>query len=280
MKKINIIFTIIFLAAAGLYFTYMQYTKINYDTHGPEISFEEKKIAVSVKSSEDELLKDVKAIDKKDGDVSESVMIEGYSGLVNEDTRVVTYAAFDSDNNVIRKSRKLIYEDYEYPKFALTAPLIFYETGEINTITSLSAQSILDGNLTNKIKKAAEKEEQNLVFRVEGRYPVRFSVTDSAGGKSEIVLYVDVIRNDGNIYNKTDIQLSSYLMYVKAGTDVDVKGNIDKVMVAKEENDSLKEKITIDTNLDTNTPGVYEVYYRLKEEEGIFAVTKLIVIVE
>ena len=50
-------------------------------------------------------------------------MVEELSNFIEKGRRQATVAAFDSDNNVTKTVREVIYEDYVSPRFALAEPL-------------------------------------------------------------------------------------------------------------------------------------------------------------
>lgn len=79
---------------------------LNLDKTAPEISFVEDdgRLIYSESMNEEELLEGVSAFDDKDGDVTESLVVEKVSETAYGKV-IVTYAALDSSNNVAKKSR-------------------------------------------------------------------------------------------------------------------------------------------------------------------------------
>ena len=75
------------------------------DRKGPEIFFnEENQIVYSDGIDEELLLDGVTAVDEKDGDVSDSLLVEKVAGTNGKEV-IVTYVARDSSNNVGKASR-------------------------------------------------------------------------------------------------------------------------------------------------------------------------------
>ena len=75
------------------------------DRKGPEIFFdEEKQIEYAEGMDEALLLKGVTAVDEKDGDVSDSLLVEKVAGTNGKEV-IVTYVARDGANNVGKASR-------------------------------------------------------------------------------------------------------------------------------------------------------------------------------
>ncbi len=95
----------ILLAAgvAGIYLTA--------DTEGPEIVIPENDSLVYVNGADtDTLLQDVKAVDDREGDVSDSLMIESILPDVGKKQAAIIYAAKDSKNNVSKAVRMVGYQ--------------------------------------------------------------------------------------------------------------------------------------------------------------------------
>ena len=75
------------------------------DRKGPEIFFdEEKQIEYAEGMDEELLLEGVTAVDEKDGDVSDSLLVEKVAGTNGKEV-IVTYVARDGANNVGKASR-------------------------------------------------------------------------------------------------------------------------------------------------------------------------------
>ena len=81
------------------------------DRKGPEIIFdEEKQIVYSEEMDVELLLEGVTAVDEKDGDVSESLLVEKVAGTNGREV-IVTYVARDGANNVGKASRAFAVAD-------------------------------------------------------------------------------------------------------------------------------------------------------------------------
>lgn len=123
MKKLRIGSIILFIISTAVFVGFGIYEQSKNDKVPPVISFDEERLVVSVKTDEEELLRDVKAADRKSGDVSNALVIEKISGFTEEGERIITYAAIDENGNVGRKERILRYKDYEKPQFNLDGPV-------------------------------------------------------------------------------------------------------------------------------------------------------------
>lgn len=222
----------------------------SFDKSGPEITFEQNMVQVSVEVTEEELLADVKAVDKKDGDVTDTVIIESISKMLEDNVRVVTYAAFDKDNNVGKAERKIQYTDYTVPRFSLEEPLgassLTANTADI--LAPLKAIDCVDGDISDQIVVTSMEigglsaENASLVCEVQ--------VTNSSGDIAALKLPISV--NISGSVGSRALELKEYLIYTKVGKNVDLRSYI------KEDTGD----ITVKSDLDTKTPGVYTATYK------------------
>lgn len=75
------------------------------DRMSPVIRFEEGELIYSEGMEESALLEGVSAVDDRDGDITDAVIVEKVSTTANGNV-IVTYAVTDSSNNVAKKSRE------------------------------------------------------------------------------------------------------------------------------------------------------------------------------
>ena len=288
---------LIFIAAVA-YFSFFQWKiKSKEDSSGPEISMESDTITISVGAGEDELMQGVSARDRKDGDVSASLVVESLSSFTDTNTRTVTYAAFDSDNHISRSSRKVIYSDYRPPVFHLELPLQF-PVNSTNILSSLSVSDVIDGDITSSVKFLPQGE-----FSVEtpGIYQVEFRAINSAGDVAVMNAPLEIF--DPAVSRGPVITLSDYLIYlekneefdpeeyllsIKMGTHtydiVEGQGNYD--MEIRPEGEKIvvgSDYIDIDDKVNTDAAGNYTVTYsrtvETENEDTITGSVQMIVIV-
>ena len=108
---------VVFVIAAAS-FGYFKYEQINSkDNQAPAIAMDTDSIQVSCQAEDGELLKGIKAMDSKDGDVTGSLIVESVSNFMENHTRNMTVVAFDSDNHATKAARKITYTDYVSPTF-------------------------------------------------------------------------------------------------------------------------------------------------------------------
>lgn len=292
MRKIRILSVIVFILSAGT-FAFFKFTdKKTTDTDGPIIQMETDSIEVLSGAGNEELLAGVTATDRKDGDVTASLVIERMTNFTERGKRTVTIAAFDSDNNVAKATREIIYSDYTAPSFELAEPLFFPENPS-SLGEELTASDVLDGDITEKIRMSAVDVLQ---LDTVGDYQVIFTVSNSAGDTTQLPVTV-TIYDSSEQSMLPSITLSDYLIHVKTGESVDAWSYIDEVnyrgtvykpavsssgenILAEEtnsaEDDSLyganEERkyltnIDITNPVDVNTPGTYEIIYRVTSDE-------------
>lgn len=131
----------------------------------------------SVKATTEDFLKGVSATDMEDGDITSSIIIESFSQFVGDTTRIVTYVACDSDNNVTKLQREITYTDYTPPVIAPANDLKIQSKKIAEVLSCFKATDVIDGDITNKIKI----DELDLNSSAKGIYPVTLSVSNSCG---------------------------------------------------------------------------------------------------
>lgn len=272
IKKINGI-AILFILCI-LYFAFLIITGM---TSGngevPVLTVPTQKIEISVKDKESVLLQGVKCKDEEDGDISNKVFIESISSFDDHNERTITYAVFDSDDNLSRVTRKLKYTDYEEPVINVKIPFVYYyHVSNDEFLNYLTANSSIDGNISSLItldKVSYNNNVRNLVF----------SVTDSCGIKSSLELKTTELSDNPNI----DITLKAYSKKVKIGTDIATiapRANIKSVELMGISDDSLIYDVEITNDYNPNKAGTYEFIYRIAKANGDYGLTKMIVVVE
>ena len=131
--------TVIAFIIVAVVFGYKRYNiVINRDYSEPVfvIENEDEILKVSVNATEEELKKGVTAYDKKDGDLTANIQIESISKFIKGHQCNITYACADKDNHVVKKTRRIEFDDYESPKFTLNRQLCLY-VGENVDITDI-----------------------------------------------------------------------------------------------------------------------------------------------
>lgn len=248
------------------------------DNKGPEISFETDILEVSVSASDEELMSGVTAVDDRDGDVTRSLMVAGLS-LINsaENTRTITYAAFDSSNNVTTRTRTIKYTDYRKPEFSLTKDLVVYEGANVSVLDYIKAYDVLDGDISQNIKLVSGSS----TYSTAGYYSVVVGVSNSCGDYSEIELSVNVKENNAAVLSQTpEILLTDYLIYLKTGDSFEPASCIQGVKSKVDGEIIDNSMVGISSSVDTASPGRYVVTYYVSNTKGFMGESNLTVIVE
>ena len=115
-----------------------------------EIHFAQEEINVKTGTDDQELLEGVTATDPEDGDVTESIMVEGVSHFVQKDVVNVTYVAYDSQNHVARAMRRVHYTDYVSPRFSMSGPMVFLSKNVPDLMNYVGVTDLVDGNISIK----------------------------------------------------------------------------------------------------------------------------------
>lgn len=270
MKLMRILVAIAFIITAiATSFVFIS-EKIKTDKTIPVINLEQEQLEVSLKATDEDLLVGVTASDEKDGDLTDSVIIESVSRFVEKGVCKVTYAVCDSDNNVTKAVRKIRYKGYESPKFKVTGNLCFslYERIDIREI--IKASDSLEGNITNAIIVTSSSYSSTEA----GSYTIDVSVTNTKGDNSTIQL--PLIVEDRPI-SAPKIELKEYLVYTEKGKSIDFNSYIIDALDSNEE--SLKKNIIVEPNVDFSKEGTYHVHYYVTDKNDVRGHSVLTVIV-
>ena len=282
MKKTRIILGIIFLAACLAGGSYVYQKNKKKDTSPPVLSFNEEEITVELDATDKEIAKGVTAYDDVDADVTDSILIESIKKQEGGDNNAftVTYVAFDKSDNPGRCSRTLYYRDYRKPHFSFTQELRFPENQSLSLFNYIQADDCIDGDVTPFITFAGndsipEKPEK-------GIYDCTVQVTNSVGDTAELTVRVEIYEDGYEERSlKPQIVLKEYLVYQQAGDKLDPADYLDYVNDQGILNTIDISKIRVQSDVDVNKTGTYEVgYFYTSEKTGYSCNTYLTVVVE
>ena len=285
MSRLNKFGILLFLLAGTLFsfFTYRRSQGV--DGSGPVMTIDSDVLEISVKDSAEALLQGITATDRKDGDVTESVVLESLSAFIDTDTRLATYAAFDSDKHVTRGARRIVYTDYTKPEFSMTQDLE-YPTGRSDiSINGIKVQDCIDGDISSFIKV---KLDPAYDIDEEGEYETEFSIVNSAGDKASFKAYITIYDNAETKGPQFDIVDNEYLIYLDRGDAFypfdyieDVKiggrkynivegsGNYGAEEIEKGEKIVVgRNQIDVEGEVDTETPGEYVIKFSMTVDAG------------
>lgn len=265
MKKLKVFSVILLITSIGAFVAFQGYTRMIQDKKPPVVSCDSSELKVSVKAKEKDLLKGVTAKDNRSGDVSDTLVVENMSEFTDKGKRTVTYAAVDKSMNVGRAERTLVYEDYEPPVFHMTGSLCYAAGEAVDVSSKVTADSVLDGDLTSNIKYSLEKTVNT---QAAGEYPIEFRVMDSGG--NTVYLKTQISISDKS-YAGIDVKLKDYLIYLSVGDAFDPNAYFDSA--------DKEGELTVQSNVNTAKAGSYYVDY-IVNAGAISGKSRLVVVVQ
>lgn len=277
-KKGKWLLLLLVLICCGGFAVYQFLWNQAYDREPPKITMDQDELTLSVSDPESALLQGVTATDARDGDVTNSLVVESVQGVVADQEFTVTYAAFDSAGNVAKAQRTVHYSDYVSPRFSLSGALLFRAGSSVDIFSVLEAEDVIDGDLTDRIKATMTSGGQQI--SEPGDYTVEFRVTNSLGDTSYFEAPIRVVASEGSV---AEVTLREYLVYVSKGDKFQPKDYLDtmkagseKIALGRYNSDVF---IDVDSNVDTDTPGTYRVDYTVTYGDYT-GQSRLIVVVE
>lgn len=287
MRNLRILVVLFFIASCAVYGVHMIKEKATADNNAPVIYMESELLEVGQGAMEEDLLVGVTAKDEESGDITERIQVASMSRFQNDGTRIIKYIVFDDANQLGQAERRITYNGYVPPRIYLKEPLRFTSDDYVDRMEGLllEAKDFIDGDLTNKIRIAYGQD----MYKVEeGNYPVTFQVNNSAGDTCLITVDIQII--DGKKENgKYYPLLKDYIVYVKQGEAIDFSSNLEGIASkdmtyifgAEDTPRNINaNSVSIKSNVDKDTPGVYTVNYSYTTRDRVTATTVLYVVVE
>lgn len=273
VKLLTVLF--FFIVLAGFIFYQVKNTKVE-DIVPPVITADSDTITVKVGATDEELLAGMTAVDDRDGDVTDSLVVVSRSKFSEKGKCRVSYAAFDAESNVATYSRILTYSDYRSPRFEATEPFRCIAAGTYSVLDKIAANDCLDGDLTRMIK--FQYSNDDWYYGEPGEMGMIFQVTNSAGDTTQLEVDVECMEDDD--FRTPCPKLTDYIVYTKKGYKVDFSKYIDGVLLGNSEylfkdlegrdSDTFaaqtyrRGNISFSGDVNFNEPGVYKVKYLLK----------------
>lgn len=263
MRKIKIFSIILFICSAAVYIGCRIYAGVMTD-HTPPVISGGDAIEVSVEDPQEKLLEGMTAEDDRDGDVTDSLVVQEISEFDDEGNRTVRYAAVDDSGNVGYYSRTMTYTDYGQPRFAMSSPLRFPMGTSFNICEGITASSVLDGDLSDKIKYTLDRAVSNATT---GTYEVEFRVMDSAGRTSYLKTLLEVYDPSEE---RIEVTLSDYLVYIRANSEFHASAYFEEA--------SVDGDLDIQSTVNTSKAGVYYADYVVTDNR-LTGKSRLVVVV-
>ena len=248
---------------------------------GPIINSSLDSLTVSCDYTREDLLKGLTAYDAEDGYITDSIIPGSISPFKEKGVSEIDYYVYDSDNNRGRYKREVVFSDYISPKIALSKPLVFNmkDASDGAVMNRLYGNDCLDGDV-----KHIKVNSSDIDYETAGTYTISVSLINSFGDTATYDLPVHIITRE---YGGLEIRLTENLIYIKSGTEFNPKDFVKEVELYQTGKLMPREDWGIKTksDVDTSTPGIYEVRYRIRKENNavygnVSGITWLTVIVE
>lgn len=229
----------------------------------PSITAEGDSIDIACEYTTEQLLEGVTASDARDGDLTSQVLVGSFTRFIQPGVCDLSYVVFDSAGHMATTSRGVRFTDYHSPRFSLSAPLVFSEGSTTNADVQdmFSATDMLDGDLTDWITYGGTDAS----YDTPGDYSITMEVTNSFGDMVSYAFPVHIYeRGSQNLF----IELTEPLAYVSQGDGFDPLAYVSSVTDAAGEGYDPAQ-LQVSSNVDTSTPGIYEVHYQMGGTEGV-----------
>lgn len=278
MRIVRMILVIVSAISLGIFGISEIIQAAGRDRTVPEITSTMDVLEIPCDYTEEQLLEGLSASDGKDGDLTSQIIPGAFSRFIEKGLCNVTYVVVDSSNQPASLTRQVRFTDYHSPRFTLTEPLVFIqqEGSYSDAMARLGAQDMLDGDLSGWITQT-DTTDTDVNYQQPGSYTMTVEVSNSFGDTSTAALPVHVVSAD---QQRAEISLVSSIVYVSVG------GTIDPASYVSGATDTMGNEISTDqvsasSNVDTQTPGCYEIHYELYDDAGSsMGQTWLTVIVE
>lgn len=208
------------------------------DRKGPEISFAgDKKTVYSSDMTDEELLEGVTAKDNEDGDVSNSLRVEGV--FTKEENQVyVSFVAKDRSNNVTKRQFAMESDEKDDKK-------------EKKEETEKE-----DSEESEKAESEETEEEGSDTEKVEELTPAE----EAAKREQEKI--------DAMAPGAPKFYLTTYYLEIPVGTPVDQLSYVSDIQDDVDATNTLYRQIQIEGSVDSGVPGTYELTYYVVDSSG------------
>lgn len=226
------------------------------DTTAPEIVFEKTPIYYDGRDTST-LLEGVSALDERDGDVTESVLISAVYP-VSAESGIVIYAAKDLSNNVTTAGRGFYYTDTA----ALRAPGLPEE--DVLSASGDGAQGNPDISGDGVQETSGEDAARG---DAAAELPPEGAQTEGPqiNGTMQADEWYDALREANLAQGMPFVRLVQYEAAVERGSTFNIYRYIRE---AVDDADTIQTMLRVDGTVDTGTPGTYEVRIYARDSAG------------
>lgn len=263
-------FAVVALILSVLFFGWANnryYSSLNSDH--PQITNTQEVLELSVEDPPEAIFRGLTARDATDGELTDQLMVASVSHFLEPGTVNVKYVVFDSHNNSDTLTRKVRYTDYTPPVYALEVPPVYTVGSPFDLLDHIRVTDCLDGDLSDNIRVISNTVNNF----TPGNYPVVLEVSNSCGDTAQITLWVTYQSKTGT----ARVGLHQYILYLEQG-ETFTPENLLAGAADREGNALDPKKVRVLGNLDTQTPGCYQLTYSY-EEDGLSGLAPLTVVV-
>ena len=229
----------------------IQYNK-GLNTDLPELTSTVDVLEISVQDGPEAIFRGLAARDDTDGDLTAQIMVASVSHFLEPNTVNVKYVVFDSHHNSASLTRRVCYTDYTPPRFTMDKAPIYTVGKSFDLLEHVRVEDCIDGDISERIRVISNMVNNYAV----GVYPVILEASNSCGDTAQITIWVTYAARE----NTADIKLHQYIVYIEEGEAFDPYKWIASV-TGPNTQPLDAEKIEIQGNLDTQTPGIYKLTY-------------------
>ena len=289
MKKRNFRCFLMIVLCIGAWMGYRTFDSLRTDQIAPEIQVQDTGLILSVQDPRDQLLQGISAVDDRDGDVTDSLIVERIQ-LVDAATGKIsaTVAAFDNSGNVAKAVREATFEDYSGPRMLLQRAMVYTQGNSFDPLSAFWVWDKLDGDITHRVR--ATSMDDSSVSNV-GVHQIEFRVTNSLGDTTKLVLPVEVV--PAGTYN-AQLELTDYMVYLKKGQSFNERAYLGEFRYGSSSvtlGGGLPAYFSLKTygSVNNDVPGVYSLAYKVTYDrsaaagytsEDLIGYSRLIVVVE
>lgn len=271
MKYLRIAVIVLFIAGLSLYGAARLQERRQRDPDWPVLTSDRDVLEVPCSYEESQLLEGLAASDGTDGDLTGQIIVGGLSQFVADGECNASYVVFDSANQAATLSRRVRFTDYEPPRFTLAQPLVFQtDTGD-SAVEYVGASDMLDGDISDMVRLL----ESDVDYRDEGSFQIRVEVSNSFGDTQEVSLPVHIV---DQTEQWLEISLTDNLLYLKPGESFAPENYLSGLTDSEGTPLDLS-LVQIESFVDVQQEGCYEVHYQADDGAGAFGETWMTVIV-
>lgn len=251
MKKFLIILLVIVCIGLGAGVIYIKGSE---DNEGPKITFsEDKDTKYTSGMTTEDLLKDVRAQDNKDGDVTDSLTVETMYPKNDGEQVTVIFVAKDKSNNVTKKEFTMEAEDgsAENPDLGLV------DNEDLTDNTDQAENPDADSDTEDTSEEDSTDSSDDAADSTEGDL-----TPEEQAQKTEEDKIAQLSPQAPKMY------LTTYYVEVPVGTALNKLSYVKDIQDDTETTSDLFKKIQITGDVNTATPGTYELTYYVVDNQG------------